>query len=49
MAITITSKYTPLSFEDKIKPMMLYKAEYDSMMDKYDKLEDEASKLAYIA
>lgn len=49
MAITITSKYIPLSFEDKIKPMMLYKAEYDSMMDKYDQLENEASKLAYIA
>lgn len=49
MAITITSKYTPLSYEQKIAPLVAYKEEYDSMMDKYDQLENEASKLAYIA
>ena len=49
MAITITSKYTPLSYEQKIAPLVAYKQEYDSMMDKYDQLENEASKLAYIA
>lgn len=49
MAITITSKYTPLSYEQKIAPLVAYKQEYDSMMDKYDQLENEASKLEYIA
>lgn len=49
MAITITSKYTPLSYEQKIAPLVAYKEEYDSMMDKYDQLENEASKLEYIA
>lgn len=49
MAITITSKYTPLSYEQKIAPLMAYKQEYEKMLDEYTKIQDTAGQLEYIA
>lgn len=49
MAITITSKYTPLSYEQKIAPLMAYKQEYEKMLEEYTKIQDTAGQLEYIA